>query len=249
MASTRRDKLRLLEKEKEVMLNKEMEACDHNIKVLGLKYKISMANKRNGAGRTAWRMFVLQSVLVDTKIVKASKVIHQLGPNKGKEIRGILHDAYPLHENDNALIVVAFLETSLSKQVKDALRYTGLRLGDIKILPHYPDIIESLKDEALRERGALLGADGARKIVCQTTITKPWVRLIEITEQDGGPKKRTAIPFNVEDGRLAKPARTLAALALEGKTDFVKFDELDEKERAQIPTNIQATFIKKMYMD
>jgi hypothetical protein len=142
--------------EKEDLLNKEMKAYDNNVKVLGMKFKIVNANKRDDAGLTAWRKHVLQSVLVDTKIVQANKVFHQGGNNKAKEICGILHDAHPLHQKDNAVVVVAFLESWFSNQVMDALRNPGLNLGYMKILPHYPVIIDCLKNEALRERRKMM---------------------------------------------------------------------------------------------
>jgi hypothetical protein len=116
------DKLQILEVEKEDLLNKEMKSYENNIKVVGLEFLNRDAAKRNDAGCTLWRKTVLQKVLVDTCLVKADKVFHHAGPNKGKEIRGILHDAHPLHQKNNAPVVIAFVESWFANQIKDTQR-------------------------------------------------------------------------------------------------------------------------------
>jgi hypothetical protein len=177
------DKIQVLEVEKEDLINKEMKSYENNIKVVGLQFLNKDAAKRDDAGRTNWRKSILQKVLVDTGIVKADKVFHNAGPNKGKEIRRIFRNAHLLHQKNNAPIIIVFTESWFANQVKDKLCDTKkLKLGPpeqrLKIHPHYPVIIDSLKNEALRERRTML-ENSTRKIICQTSMTKPWVSLFQ----------------------------------------------------------------------
>jgi hypothetical protein len=250
-AKRKEDQLQVLEIEKEDLLNKEMKSYENNIKVLGLKFLTKDAAKRDDAGRTAWRKMVLQKCLVDTKLVHASKVFHQAGPNKGKEIRGILRDAHPLSQKNGSPVVVAFTESWFANQIKDKLRDTKtLVLGDLKIYPHYPVIIDCLKNEALRERRKMLSAQlpgGARKIVCHTSMTKPWVRLMDI--QDDENKTRTPVSFRLDDGRLANPARTFAVIALEGRPKFSALKHLSEEQRNAVPKDVMTSATSNMDTD
>jgi hypothetical protein len=220
--------------EKEDMLNRDIKSYENNIKIIGLKYDIKEAQKRDDDGRTAWRKIILD-FLVTAKIVTAGKVFHQSGSNKGKELRGILRDAHPLRQQDNAAIVVAFTESWLANQIKNRIKGKGLILEPgVHIYPHYPPIINALKNDVMRERRRLLKVADTRKIVCATPIKRPWVQLLEMVEG-----RRVLLPFTVEDDRLANPAETLAKLTLEGK-EFKPIKYLTATERASIPKNVLA---------
>jgi hypothetical protein len=134
------------------MLNRDIKSYENNIKIIGMKFEIKDAQKRDDDGRTAWRKKILD-FLVTSKITSASKVFHQSGANKGKELRGILRDAHPLRQQDNAAIVVAFTESWFANQIKNRIKGKGLNLeAGMKVHPHYPPIIDALKNEAMRER-------------------------------------------------------------------------------------------------
>jgi hypothetical protein len=229
------DRMTILKIEKEDMLNRDIKSYENNIQIIGMKFDIKEAQKRDDDGRTAWRKQILD-FLVTSKIVSASKVFHQSGANKGKELRGILRDAHPLRQQDNAAIVVAFTENWFANQIKNRIKGKGLNLeAGVKVHPHYPPIIDALKNEAMRERRRLLEIDGSnstRKIICATPMKKPWVQLIEVVEG-----RRVSLPFPVEDGRLVDPAATLARLALEGK-EYKLLKYVIASERASIPKNL-----------
>jgi hypothetical protein len=228
------DRMTVLKIEKEDLLNRDIKSYENNIKIIGMKFEIRDAQKRDDDGRTAWRKKILV-FLVTSKIVAASKVFHQFGANKGKELRGILRDAHPLRQHDNVAIVVAFTESWFANQIKNRIKGKGLNLeAGVRVHPHYPPIIDALKNEAMRERRRLLDVDGTgtRKIICATPMKKPWVQLIEVVEG-----RRISLPFPVEDGRLADPAATLARLALEGK-EYKLLKYVNVTERASIPKNL-----------
>lgn len=233
-AGREEDRMRVVGIQKEDLLNKEVKAYENNIKVVGLKYNIESARKRDEAGRAKWRTMILQKILVDTKLVKPEKVFYQAPKElKGKEIRGILRDAHPLRQENNAAIVVAFCESWFASSIKERSKdKRGLILGDLKIHEHLPPIIDQLKNEALRERRRLMNDEGGH-IICSTTMTKPWVSLLKVV--DG---KKVALPFVVEDGRLAEPAKTLATLALNGNQKFVPLKFLSSVERDAVAKNV-----------
>jgi hypothetical protein len=110
-----------------------------------------------------------------------------------------LRDAHPLRQQVDAAIVVIFTESWFTNAIKTRLRNPkGLVLGSVKIHPHYPIIIDCLKNEALKERRRLLETDG-QKIVCTTSMTKPWVQLFLVVEG-----RKTSLPFAVDDGSRGK---------------------------------------------
>ena len=119
----------------------------------------------------------------------------------------------------------------------------GLSMGKIRIHVHLPPILDALHNAALKARREELEKakrEGkSRKIHCNITLSPPWIQLVEITE--GGAK--TPIPFEVEDGRLADPADTLATLALRdrGRDSFKPFKFLSEAEKKAIPRNVMVT--------
>ena len=71
-----------------------------------------------------------------------------------------------------------------------------------------------------------------RKVHCNVRLSPPWIQLIE--QSEGGVK--APIPFVVEDGRLADPAKTLAILSLK-KGSFKPFKFLSEAEKKDEPWN------------
>jgi hypothetical protein len=128
---------------------------------------------------------VIQTLLVDTKLVKASLVIRN-----NILVSGVLRDAHPLSSKINAPIVIAFTESWLAKQIKEkAKNPKKLTLGKLKIHAHLPPIIDALKHEALRERKRMLEEDGTHKIICTTLFRKPWVALFKIVND-----KKLALP-------------------------------------------------------
>jgi hypothetical protein len=129
------DRMTVLKIEKEDMLNRDIKSYENNIKIIGMKYEIKEAQRRDDDGRTAWRKKILD-FLVTAKILAASKVFHQNGANKGKELRSILRNAHPLRQQDNAAIVVAFTESWLANQIKNSIKGKGLNLEPgVKIHP------------------------------------------------------------------------------------------------------------------
>jgi hypothetical protein len=228
----REDRIMILKIEKEDMLNRDIKSYENNVKIIGMKFDIKDAQRKDDEGRTAWRKKILD-FFVNSKIVTAAKVFHQSGSNKGKELRGILRDAYPLQQQDNAAVVVAFTESWFANQIKMRIKGKGLNLeAGVKVHPHYPPIIDALKNEAMKERRRLMDIDGSRKIICATPMKRPWVQLIEVVEG-----RRTSLPFPVDDGRLGDPTATLARLALEGR-EFKLLKYCTATERASIPKNV-----------
>ena len=61
----------------------------------------------------------------------------------------------------------------------------------------------------------------------------PWVLLYEI-ENDN----RKPIAFEVEDGRLVDPARTLAILSINKLGDFKPYRMLSADEKKEVPTGV-----------
>lgn len=223
------DRLRVLEIEKEDVLNNQMKAYENNIKIVGWVYDMKEAQKKDEESKRKWRLKVLQTLLVDTKLVKASLIIRN-----NILVSGVLRDCHPLSSKQNAPIVVAFTESWLANQIKEkAKNPKGLTLNKLKIHAHLPPIIDALKNEALRERKRMLEEDGTHKIICVTPFRKPWVSLFKIVND-----KKVPLSFIVEDGRLQYPAKTLAEIALKGGSKFIPLKFLPEAERDAIPKNI-----------
>ena len=98
-----------------------------------------------------------------------------------------------------------------------------------------PVILECLRNEALRSRRSLIAsAAGDKRYTLNESLKHPWISLFEI---DGDTRK--AIPFEVEDGRLLDPPRTLAIYSLNGG-EFKPYRLLTdrEKEKEKIPTGV-----------
>jgi hypothetical protein len=229
------DMVRIMELEKEDLINKEMKMYENNIKVVGYKFLIKDAQKRDDAGQEKWRRTVLQKVLIDTKVVEADKLFHiAAGPLKGKEIRGVVRDVHPLSQKSNAAVVIAFCESWFAHLIHEKVKSgKNLQMKGVKILQHHPLIIDTLKNEALRERRKMIEAPGkTRRIHCNVTMHHPWVTLMEVTDD-----KKEAVPFQVEDGRLVNPAKCLAILHLNGVRKFTPYKFLGEAEKADIPKN------------
>jgi hypothetical protein len=223
------DRLRVLEIEKEDVLNAQMKSYENNVKIVGWDYDMKEAQKKDEESKNKWRLKVLQSLLIDTKLVKSHLLIRS-----NKLISGVLRDAHPLSGKKNAPIVIAFTESWLANQIKDkAKNPKNLQMGKLKIHAHLPPIIDALKNEALRERKRMLEEDGVHKIICVTPFKKPWVSLFKIIDD-----KKVPLNFTVEDGRLHNPAKTLAQIALDGGNKFVPLKFLSNEEREAVPKNV-----------
>ena len=232
--------------EKRAWLDNQCKQFENNIKVSGLLYSIGDYYKKNATARKEWRQEIVQRALVDTNVM-AEDVLFAKNSNGRKELHRIVRDAHPLGNRDNATIVIAFTESWVANDIKEMVRKGGNNLAFtrkvtrnkteiIKINAHHPAVIECLRNEALKARRALITAgDGRKKYVCNDTLKYPWIILYEIEGET-----RKAIPFAVEDGRLADPARTLAIYAINGG-EFKPYRMLSVEEKKNIVTNILTT--------
>ena len=231
--------------EKKAWLENQCKQFENNIKVSGLHYAASSYYGKNASARKEWRQDIVQRALVDTNIV-AEDVVFAKNANGKKELRRIVRDAHPLGNRDGATIVIAFTESWLANNIKETVRKGGNHLNlatkkttrgnktpdSIKVNGHVPAILGALRDECLRARRALISAGGGND-----SLKAPWVTLYKI---EGDSKK--AIPFVVEDGHLANPARTLALYAIHGG-EFKPFRMLTTDEKKNIQTNIMTTVL------
>ena len=93
-----------------------MKAMSNNVKITGMKYKVREAQKKDHASQQAFQKICLKA-LVDNQVIDSDLVIHGGGPHKGKPMR-VVRAAHPLHNSDNAAVVVAFLETWIVDLIK-----------------------------------------------------------------------------------------------------------------------------------
>ena len=231
--------------EKRAWLDNQCKQFENNIKVSGLLYSVADYYKKNASARRDWRQEIVERSLIDTKIMEENVLIAK-NENGKKELRRIVRDAHPLGNRDNATIVIAFTESWVANDIKETVRkgqglaltrkVTRNKTETIKINAHYPAIIECLRNEALKARRALITAgDGSKRYICNDSLKFPWVTLYEIEGET-----RKAIPFAVEDGRLADPARTLAIYAISGG-EFKPYRMLSADEKKNIVTNVLTT--------
>ena len=230
-------------------LENQCKQYENNIKISGLQYNIGEYYRKTSSQRREWRADVIQRALVDTKVM-AEDVLFAKSANGKKELRRIVRDVHPLGNKNNATIIVAFTESWVANDVKETVRKgQGLEMTTrttrsnknpetIKINSHVPDIIDCLRNEGLRVRRGLIAASGGKKrYTLNESMKYPWVTLFEI---DGDSRK--AIPFAVEDGRLADPARTLAVYSLKGgKFKPYRLLSAAEREAEGIPVNVMTT--------
>jgi hypothetical protein len=83
----------------------------------------------------------------------------------------------------------------------------NLELGAMKVEPHLPLIISSLRHEAIQARRKLIvqNKDAPnKKFLVTMHLRRPWVGLC-IEENVGGNRQKTVLSFEVEDFRLARP--------------------------------------------
>ena len=233
--------------EKRAWLDNQCKQYENNIKISGLQSPASSYYGKNASARREWRQDIIQRAFVDTNVM-AEDVLFAKNANGKKELRRIVRDAHPLGNRDNATIVVAFTESWVANDIKETVRKGGnnllltktktrsQRTETIKINGHSVPILDCLRNEALKARRALISAgDGKKRYICNDSLKHPWVALYEI---EGESKKQ--IPFVVEDGRLADPARTLAIYAINGG-EFKPYRLLTEDEKKGIATNILTT--------
>ena len=229
--------------EKKAWLDNQCKQYENNIKISGLHHSASNYYGKNASARREWRSEIVQRVLVDTNIMPEDVLFAKNAQGK-KELRRIVRDAHPLGNRDNSAIVIAFTESWVANDVKETVRKGGAHLNltktktrkgqpeTIKVNPHSPAILEGLRNECLKARRTLIAAVDGKRYVCNDSLKHPWVTLFEI---NGESKK--AIPFLVEDGRLADPARTLAIYAIQGG-EFKPYRMLNPDEKKIIATNI-----------
>ena len=232
--------------EKTAWLDNQCKQFENNIKISGLLYAVNDYYKKNASDRREWRAEIVQRALVDTKVM-AEDILFAKNENGKKELRRIVRDAHPLGNRDNATIVIAFTESWVANDIKETIRKGGKQLAltskktrnkteIIKINAHFPAIIECLRNEALKARRDLITAgDGSIRYIVNDSHKHPWILLYKI---EGEVKK--AIPFPVEDGRLADPARTLAIYAIRGG-EFKPYRMLSAEEKNIILPNVLTT--------
>lgn len=245
-------KISIVTIEKTAWLDNQCKQFENNIKISGLLYAVNDYYKKNASERREWRSEIVKRALVDTNVM-AEDVLFVKNEQGRKELRRIVRDAHPLGNRDNATIVIAFTESWVANDIKEIIRKGGRNLvltskktrnktETIKINAHFPAIIECLRNEALKARRDLISAgDGNTKYVCNDSMKHPWIQLYEIK---GEVKK--AIPFPVEDGRLADPSRTLAIYAVNGG-EFKPYRMLSADEKKNILPNVLTTVpVEKM---
>ena len=235
-AGRREDMLTVTKIAKTDLINSLVKAYDKNIKITGMTYDIKDSKNLDKKAYESWCVRIIRKALIETKVAKESDVIDTRDAEPRIQ-RGVISNLHPLGANNNAAIVVAFVEASFAQQVKDTVRKNrNLSMGKIKILVHLPPIIDCLHNEALRarkeeiEKGKKAGTE--RKIHCNISFQEPWVRLVEIVGSE-----RKPLPFEVEDGRLVDPAGSLAILALSGKK-FTPYKYLSKQEKEAIPSHV-----------
>ena len=240
-------KLDVLAVEKRDWLDNQCKQYENNLKISGLQYSIKDYYGKNGSGRREWRAEIIQRAFIDTNIVD-EETLFAKNDNGKKELKRVVRDVHPLGNRDNATIVCAFTESWVANDIKEMVRKGGSHLKMskprrnkapevIKINSHLPAILESLRNEALRARRTLIAAaDGQQKrYICNESLKYPWVLLYEVV---GDGKK--PIPFSVEDGRLADPARALAVYSIDGG-EFKPYRMLSVEEKRIIPTNVMTS--------
>ena len=239
-------KLDVLAVEKRDWLDNQCKQYENNLKISGLQHVIKDYYGKNAQGRREWRAEIIQRAFVDTNIVDED-VLFAKNANGKKELKRVVRDVHPLGNRDNATIVCAFTESWVANDIKETVRKGGSHLQMtkqkrnkapevIKINSHLPAILESLRNEALKARRTLIAAANAQKrYICNESLKFPWILIYEIE----GEVKRP-IPFAIEDGRLADPARSLAVYSLEGG-EFKPYRMLTPDEKKNIPTNVMTT--------
>ena len=241
--------------EKTAWLDNQCKQFENNIKISGLLYAVNDYYKKNASARRDWRAETVQRALVDTKVM-AEYVLFVKNESGKKELRRIVRDAHPLGNRDNATVVIAFTESWVANDIKETIRKGGKHLNliskktrnkteTIKINAHFPAILECLRNEALKVRRELIsagGTDGNKRYIVNDSLKHPWVLLYEIVGEE-----KKAIPFTVEDGRLADPARTLAIYAINGG-EFKPYRMLSADDRKNILPNV-LTSVPSVKMD
>jgi hypothetical protein len=108
-------------------------------------------------GNTRWKAATLQSIFIDTKILKEDELFIPKQNTRSATgnigIRGIVRDMHPLGQScANAPIVIAFTESWFWNMIVDVVSQPPKHKLSIpagmKIEPHLPSIISSLRHEA-----------------------------------------------------------------------------------------------------
>ena len=232
--------------EKRAWLENQCKQFENNIKISGLQYAIKDYYGKNAAGRREWRAAIIQRALVDTNVI-AEDILFAKNSNGKKELKRVVRDVHPLGNRDNATIIVAFVESWVANDIKETVRKGGDQLNMtkqqrkkapevIKVNSHYPVILECLRNEALRARRSLIAAaagNDTKRYICNDTMKHPWVVLYEIENAN-----RKPVPFEVEDGRLVDPARTLAILSINNLGEFKPYRMLSADDKKEVPTGV-----------
>ena len=232
LAVVREEALDDLGKVYDQLINRDMKSYEDNFRIVGLKYEIRDAQKEDDESKDAFINRVL-NIFVKAGHLPADKVFHQEGSERGKLRAGVLRNLHPLQQRDNAAVVVAFLQSWMTSRIRLRLQGPGAgKVDGIRILAHYPPIIEAIRNEAMKERRRLLNLDNkSQRIVVQMSMKKPWVSLFRVSATNK--RDRKALPFPLEDDRLENPGKTLAELARAGQ-EFIPFGALDDDDKANI---------------
>jgi hypothetical protein len=204
-----------LERHNETEISRLCKEYGNNIKISKHGVQLGPYYEKGDIGGLKWRTVALTKILIDTKILKEDDVFTAGKMTRGaaakREIRGIIRDMHPLGKNANSAIVIAFTETWFRNMIVDIISKPGenrLELGAMKVEPHLPLIISSLRHEAVQARRKLIveNKDVApqKKFLVTTHLRRPWVRLCA-EENVGGNRTKIILSFEVEDFRLARP--------------------------------------------
>ena len=216
-------------------INRDMKSYEDNFRIIGLKYDIKDAQKDGEEFQDAFINRIL-NVFVTSKVIQSDRLFHQEGKERGRLRSGVLRNLHPLSQRNNAAVVVAFTQSWMTSRIRQRLQSGKGLVDGVKIFQHYPPIIETLKNEAMKERRRLLDLDDKdQRIIVQIQFKKPWVILIKMLGRDKCVK--STLPFPVDDERLADPGKTLAELALTDE-EFVPKAFLDDAAKAGIKEGI-----------
>ena len=217
------------------LINRDMKSYEDNFRIVGLKYDIKDAQKDGDEYKDVFINRIL-NVFVTSKAIQADRLFHQEGKERGRLRSGVLRNLHPLSQRNNAAVVVAFVQSWMTGRIRQRLQAGKGLVDGVKIFQHYPPIIETLKNEGMKERRRLLDLDGKdQRIIVQVQFKKPWVVLLKMTGTEK--RVRTTLPFPVDDERLVDPGKTLAELSLTD-AEFVPKAFLDDNDKAEIKEGI-----------
>jgi len=237
------------------MLKRDIYSYGCSIRVTGYEY-----NRRDFEGDEEkikkTRAKILKAVFVDTGVVPEADYFFTEAPLAG-QLKDVLSDLHPLGPGLNAPLVFKFTKQTSAKFIKNRVQSNNKalqgKLGTIKIHPHYPPPIEALKNATVKRRKELIDENKNNKdnkdvrFVCRPLDYPPYTELVRITGEKAN-QTRTALPVEVEDGRLADLARSLALIRLNkiNGGEFIPLEQLRPEQAAEIqPGTVPAAVLKR----